>query len=80
MPTPIPNRTMMGKWTLGDTLSANGQLTNIGLVGTPLRSVLLNFGTSRNIQAIGSLEHKPGTVSYLAPKLELKTYGYSVNI
>lgn len=57
--------------------------TNIGLVGMPLRSVLLDVGTSRHIQAGGLLQPKPGTVGtvgYLAPELELENYDYSIDI
>jgi serine/threonine protein kinase len=57
--------------------------TNIGLIGKPLRSVLLDVGTSRHIQAGGSLRPEPGTVGtigYLAPELELEDYDYSIDI
>lgn len=56
--------------------------TNIGLIG-PLRSVLLDVGTSRHIQAGGSLRPEPGTVGtvgYLAPELELEDYDHSIDI
>ncbi len=33
--------------------------TNIGLIGTPLRSVLLDVGTSRHIPVGRSLQRKP---------------------
>lgn len=57
--------------------------TNIGLVGKPLRAVLLDVGTSRHIQAGGSLHAVPGTVGtigYLAPELELEDYDHSIDI
>jgi serine/threonine protein kinase len=57
--------------------------TNIGLIGKLLRSVLLDVGTSRHIQAGGSLRPEPGTVGtigYLAPELELEDYDHSINI
>ena len=57
--------------------------TNIGLIGKPLRSVLLDVGTSRHIQAGGSLRPEPGTVGtigYLAPELELEDYDHSIDI
>ncbi|KAK3385780.1 kinase-like domain-containing protein [Podospora didyma] len=57
--------------------------TNIGLIGKPLRSVLLDVGTSKHIQAGGSLRPEPGTVGtvgYLAPELELGDYDHSIDI
>ncbi|KAI1420108.1 kinase-like domain-containing protein [Xylaria sp. FL1777] len=57
--------------------------TNIGLIGKPVRSVLLDVGTSRHIQAGGSLVPAPGTVGtigYLAPELELEDYNHSIDI
>lgn len=57
--------------------------TNIGLIGKPLYSVLLDTGTSRHIQAGGSLIPEPGTVGtigYLAPELELENYDRSIDI
>ncbi|KAL9014351.1 MAG: hypothetical protein Q9173_001000 [Seirophora scorigena] len=57
--------------------------TNIGLVGSPLRSVLLDVGTSARIQRGVALQPEPGargTVGYLAPELELKEYDFSIDI
>ncbi|KAG6034678.1 hypothetical protein E4U41_006463 [Claviceps citrina] len=57
--------------------------TNIGLIGTPFRSVLLDVGTSRHIPAAELLRPGPGTVGtigYLAPELEMKDYNHSVDI
>ncbi|KAL8905547.1 MAG: hypothetical protein Q9207_002573 [Kuettlingeria erythrocarpa] len=57
--------------------------TNIGLVGSPLRSVLLDVGTSARIQLGMALQPEPGTrgtVGYLAPELELKEYDFSIDI
>ena len=59
------------------------KLTNIGLIGKPLYSVLLDVSISRYIQAGGSLRPKLGIVSiigYLAPKLKLEDYNYSIDI
>ena len=57
--------------------------TNIGIVGTPARSVLLDVGTSAYIQPGAMLQPTPGhvgTVNYLAPELELKKYDHSIDI
>jgi serine/threonine protein kinase len=67
-----------GSWLHRDLKPAN-----IGLIGKPIRSVLLDVGTSRHIQEGGSLQPKPGTVgtvSYLAPELELEAYDHSIDI
>ncbi|KAF2812792.1 kinase-like protein [Mytilinidion resinicola] len=67
-----------GRWLHRDL-----KLTNIGLIVNPLRSVLLDVGTSRHIQAGGSLRPEPGTVGtigYLAPELELDDYDHSIDI
>ncbi|KAL8941859.1 MAG: hypothetical protein Q9216_002003 [Gyalolechia sp. 2 TL-2023] len=57
--------------------------TNIGLVGWPLRSVLLDVGTSACIQPGVALQPEPGargTVGYLAHELELEEYDFSIDI
>ncbi|KAK3331565.1 kinase-like domain-containing protein [Cercophora scortea] len=57
--------------------------TNIGFIGKPPRSVLLDIGTSTHIRAGGSLRSRPGTVGtigYLAPELELEEYDHSIDI
>lgn len=58
--------------------------TNIGLLGQPLRSVLLDIGNSEFLDGPdGSLESQPGfggTVTSLAPERELRPYSYSVDI
>ncbi|MCJ1309560.1 hypothetical protein MMC25_003220 [Agyrium rufum] len=57
--------------------------SNIGLTGTPRRSVLLDVGTSKRIQAGGSLRPNPGgagTIGYLAPERELEDYDQSIDI
>jgi serine/threonine protein kinase len=67
-----------GRWVHRDLKPAN-----IGLMGTPLRSVLLDVGTSRYIDEGGSLQPKPGsfgTIGYLAPELELEYYNDSIDI
>lgn len=67
-----------GHWLHRDLKPAN-----IGFKSNPIRSVLLDIGTSRRIYAGGSLPHKPGmvgTIGYLAPELELEEYGPSIDI
>lgn len=56
---------------------------NIGLIGEPPRSVLLDVGTSKHIPAGGLLRPVPGTVGmlgYLTPELELEDYDHSIDI
>jgi serine/threonine protein kinase len=56
---------------------------NIGIVGTPARSVLLDLGTAIHIQPGATLQPEPGllgTVGYLAPELELMEYNQSIDI
>ncbi|KAK2731287.1 hypothetical protein FQN57_003533 [Myotisia sp. PD_48] len=56
---------------------------NVGLIGSEARSVLLDIGTARHIQADESLPPEPGTVGtigYLAPELELDSYNHSIDI
>ena len=67
----------------GDWLHSDLKPPNIGLVGTPLRSVLLDVGSSKHIPAGRSLRPEPGTVGtvgYLAPELELENYDHSIDI
>ena len=67
-----------GRWLHRDLKPAN-----IGLVGSPLRSVLLDVGTSARIPPGTSLQPEPGaqgTVGYLAPELELEQYDHSIDI
>ena len=67
----------------GHQLYRDLKLTNIGLIGKPLRSVLLDIGISRHIQIGRLLRPKldiVSTISYLAPKLKLEDYNYSINI
>jgi len=67
-----------GRWLHRDLKPAN-----IGLIGRPVRAVLLDVGTSRQIEAGGSLQPEPGkrgTIGYLAPELELDDYDHSVDI
>ena len=57
--------------------------TNIGLVGTPTRAVLLDVGTSAHLQHGTKMKPDPGavgTVGYLAPELELDDYDHSIDI
>ncbi len=59
------------------------KLTNIGLIGKPLHSVLLDVGTSRHIQAGRSLRPELGivsTIGYLAPELKLEDYNHFIDI
>ncbi|KAF2969142.1 hypothetical protein GQX73_g4381 [Xylaria multiplex] len=67
----------------GGWLHSDLKPTNIGLIGNPFRPVLLDIGTSKHIQAGGSLVPEPGTsgtIGYLAPELELKDYDHSIDI
>ncbi len=56
---------------------------NIGLIGTPRRSVLLDVGGAAQIPPAGKLRSLPGTVGtvgYLAPELELAAYDAAVDV
>lgn len=67
-----------GRWLYGDL-----KPTNTGLIGKPFRSVLLDVGISRHIQAGELLRPDSGTVGtvgYLAPELELERYDHSIDI
>ena len=57
--------------------------TNIGIIGTPLRSVLLDTGTSAYLKSGAALQPGPGcggTRGYLAPERELEKYDHSIDI
>lgn len=54
--------------------------TNIGIVGMPLRSVLLDIGTSAQGTALLPEPGCGGTQGYLAPERELEKYDNSVDI
>ncbi|KAI4266656.1 MAG: hypothetical protein L6R35_006924 [Caloplaca aegaea] len=57
--------------------------TNIGLVGTPARAVLLDVDTSAHLPHGTTMKPNPGgvgTVGYLAPELELVDYDHSIDI
>ena len=67
----------------GRQLYYNLKPTNIGLISKPLCSILLDISISRYIQVSGLLRPKLGIVSiigYLASKLKLEDYNYSINI
>lgn len=56
--------------------------TNISLI-KKLRFILLNIGTLWHLKGSRTLQPElgqVGTVSYLAPKLELDNYNYSIDI
>ena len=57
--------------------------TNIGLVGTPARTILLDNGTSAYLRPGTMMKPHPGaigTVGYLAPELEIEDYDHSIDI
>lgn len=67
-----------GRWVHRD-LKPN----NIGLVGTPLRSILLDTDTAAYILPSHMLRPEPGhigTVGFLAPEFELGDYDHAVDI
>ncbi|KAI3316751.1 kinase-like protein [Xylariaceae sp. AK1471] len=57
--------------------------TNIGVVGTPVRAVILDVGTSTYLRHGTTIKPSPGavgTIGYLAPELELEDYNHSIDI
>ncbi|MCJ1466001.1 hypothetical protein MMC07_004620 [Pseudocyphellaria aurata] len=57
--------------------------TNIGLIGTSARAILLDHGQSARLQPCTVMKPKPGrvgTVGYLAPELEIEDYDHSIDI
>lgn len=65
-------------WLHGDLKPAN-----IGIIGQPPRSVLLDVGTSARLGADATIQPTPGvggTVGYLAPERELQEYDRSIDI
>ncbi|KAI0453499.1 kinase-like domain-containing protein [Xylaria acuta] len=67
-----------GGWTHRDL-----KPTNIGVVGTPARAVLLDVGTSAYLRHGTTIKPNPGavgTIGYLAPELELEDYNHSIDI
>ena len=66
------------QWLHGDLKPAN-----IRLVKNPLRSILLDVGTSMRLKVgamIGPTPGNGGTVGYLAPKRKLNNYDFAINI
>ena len=56
---------------------------NIGLIGKPVRAVLLDVGTSAYLQHGTTRKSRPGTlgtVGYLAPELEMEEYDHGIDI
>ena len=67
----------------GDWMHRDLKPTNIGLVGTPARAVLLDVGTSAHLRRGTTMKSRPGalgTIGYLAPELELEEYDHSIDI
>jgi serine/threonine protein kinase len=65
-------------WLHGDLKPAN-----IGLVGSPLRAVLLDIGHAAQLGLGFTLDPTPGrggTLGYLAPEREMESYGHAVDI
>lgn len=59
------------------------KLSNIGIVGTPARAILLDNGSSVRLSPGTMMQSDPGTVGtlgFLAPELEFEVYDYSIDI
>ena len=57
--------------------------TNIGLIGTPGRAILLDIGTSTHLRHGTTKKPRPGAlgmIGYLAPELELEDYDHRIDI